>query len=127
VVAGRWSGADRGHRGGPGRLDRVRLLGEGEREPTYKGGIGFCPNLATCDNTDDVLVIDPRAGNATSNCAADNIALLDQAVAWLPGQFRHRLLVRPGGEPRERVHSLTETGDSALCGAHGPRPRVGVR
>jgi hypothetical protein len=20
--------------------------------PTYKGGIGFCPNLATCDNTD---------------------------------------------------------------------------
>jgi len=44
-----------------------------------------------------VLVIDPRAGNATSNCAAGNIALLDQAVARLPGQFRHRLLVRPGG------------------------------
>ena len=20
--------------------------------PTYKGGIGFCPNLASCDNTD---------------------------------------------------------------------------
>ena len=34
---------------------------------TYKGGIGFCPNLATCDNTDDVLVIDPRPGNAASN------------------------------------------------------------
>lgn len=65
--------------------------------PTYKGGIGFCPNLATCDNTDDVLVIDPRAGNATSNCAADNIAVLDQAVARLPGRFRHRLLVRLDG------------------------------
>ena len=34
--------------------------------PTYKGGIGFCPNLASCDNTDDVLVIDPRPGNAES-------------------------------------------------------------
>lgn len=62
-----------------------------------KGGIGFCPNLATCDNTDDLLVIDPRAGNATANCAADNIALLDQAVARLPGRFRHRMLVRLDG------------------------------
>ncbi|MGH8571490.1 MAG: hypothetical protein ACREX8_02790, partial [Gammaproteobacteria bacterium] len=65
--------------------------------PTYQGGVGFCPDLATCDNTDDVLVIDPRAGNATSHCAADNIALLDQAVARLPGRYRRRLLVRPGG------------------------------
>jgi Transposase DDE domain group 1 len=65
--------------------------------PTYQGGIGFCPNLATCDNTDDVLVIDPRPGNATANCAADNIALLDTAVARLPGRWRHRLLVRLDG------------------------------
>src|SRR3954452_13010529 len=55
--------------------------------PTYKGGIGFCPNLASCDNTDDVLVIDPRPGNATANCAQDNIALLDLAVSRLPGRF----------------------------------------
>ena len=48
-------------------------------QPTYKGGIGFCPNLATCDNTDDILAIDPRPGGATSNCAQDNIALLDLA------------------------------------------------
>ena len=64
---------------------------------TYKGGIGFAPNLATCDNTDDVLAIDPRPGNATANCAADNIALLDLAVARLPGAFRHNLLVRLDG------------------------------
>jgi DDE family transposase len=66
-------------------------------QPTYKGGIGFCPNLATCDNTDDMLAIDPRPGNATSNCAADNIALLDLAVSRLPGPFRRRLLVRLDG------------------------------
>ena len=47
--------------------------------------------------TDDVLVIDPRAGNATSNCAADNIALLEEAVARLPTAFRRRLLVRLDG------------------------------
>ncbi len=64
---------------------------------TYKGGIGFAPNLATCDNTDDVLAIDPRPGNATANCAADNIALLDLAVSRLPGAFRHNVLVRLDG------------------------------
>src|SRR5690349_23038812 len=76
--------------------------------PTYKGGIGFCPNLATCDNTDDLLAIDPRPGNATSNNAADNIALLDQAVARIPGRYRRRILVRLDGagvphEPREHI------------------------
>jgi hypothetical protein len=66
-------------------------------QPTYKGGTGFAPNLATCDNTDDVLAIDPRPGGATSNCAADNIALLDLAVSRLPGSHRRRLLVRLDG------------------------------
>ncbi|WP_045876867.1 IS1380 family transposase [Pseudofrankia sp. DC12] len=64
---------------------------------TYKGGVGFCPNLATCDNTDDVLVIDPRPGNATSNDAADNIATLTRAVERIPGAYRHRMLVRLDG------------------------------
>ena len=46
-------GADRDHRGRPGRLDRVSPASDKENAaPTYKGGIGFCPNLATCDNTD---------------------------------------------------------------------------
>jgi Transposase DDE domain group 1 len=66
-------------------------------QPTYKGGIGFCPNLASCDNTDDVLAIDPRPGNATSNNAADNIALLDRAVERLPGRYRRRMLIRLDG------------------------------
>ncbi|MDP9363355.1 MAG: transposase, partial [Chloroflexota bacterium] len=71
--------------------------GKENAAPTYKGGTGFCPNLATCDNTDDLLAIDPRPGNATANCAADNIALLDLAVSRLPGHYRHRLLVRLDG------------------------------
>jgi hypothetical protein len=71
--------------------------GKENAQPTYKGGTGFCPNLATCDNTDDVLAIDPRPGGATSNCAADNIELLDLAVSRLPGPYRRRLLVRLDG------------------------------
>jgi len=56
-----------------------------------------CPNVATCDYTDDVLAIDPRPGSAASNCAADNIALLDLAVSRLPARFRRRVLVRLDG------------------------------
>lgn len=81
-------------------LDASIVFAASEKEnakPTYKGGIGFNPNLATCDNTDDVLVIDPRAGNATSNDADDNIAVLDLAVSRLPGSFRHRMLIRLDG------------------------------
>ena len=56
--------------------------------PTYKGGVGFVPNLATCDDVDDLLMIDPRPGNATSNDAADNIAVLTAAIAAIPGSYR---------------------------------------
>jgi hypothetical protein len=65
--------------------------------PTYKGGVGYVPNLAVCDNVDDVLVIDPRPGNATSNDAADNIAALTAAIAAIPGTYRRRVLVRLDG------------------------------
>ena len=81
-------------------LDASVVFSRSEKEnakATYKGGTGFCPNLAACDNTGDMLAIDPRPGNATSNCAADNIALLDLAVSRLPGTFRHNVLVRLDG------------------------------
>lgn len=73
------------------------VSGKDNAQPTYKGGVGFAPNLAVCDNVDDLLAIDPRPGNATSNCAADNIALLDLAVSRLPAGFRRRVLVRLDG------------------------------
>lgn len=66
-------------------------------KPTYKGGVGFVPNLAVCDNVDEVLVIDPRPGNATSNDADDNIATLTTAIAAIPGKYRRKVLVRLDG------------------------------
>jgi hypothetical protein len=81
-------------------LDASIVFAASEKEnaqPTYKGGVGFCPNLATCDNTDDMLAIDPRPGGATSHCAKDNIALLERAVSRLPGRYRRRVLARLDG------------------------------
>ena len=81
-------------------LDASIVFAASEKEnaqPAYKGGTGFCPNLAACDNTGDMLAIDPRPGGATPDCAADNIALLDLAVSRLPGPYRRRVLVRLDG------------------------------
>jgi Transposase DDE domain group 1 len=81
-------------------LDASLVFAASEKEnaqPTYKGGIGFCPSLATCDNTDDMLAIDPRPGGARSHCAADNLALLERAISRLPGPLRRRVLVRLEG------------------------------
>jgi hypothetical protein len=66
-------------------------------KPTHKGGVGFVPNLAVRDNVDDVLVIDPRPGNATSNDAADNIAALTAAITAIPGTYRRKVLIRLDG------------------------------
>ncbi|MDT5012132.1 MAG: hypothetical protein QOH57_3749 [Mycobacterium sp.] len=44
-------------------LDATVVFTGSEKEnakATYKGGTGLVPNLATCDNTGDVLAIDPR-------------------------------------------------------------------
>ena len=102
-------------------LDASVVFAASEQEnaqPTDKGGIGFCPNLASGDNTDDVLAIDPRPGNATSNCATDNIAQLDLAAGRLPGRYRRRLLVRldGAGSPTSR----SSTSPPAAPGGAGP-------
>jgi hypothetical protein len=88
-------------------LDASIVFAGSEKEnakATYKGGTGFCPNLAACDNTGDMLAIDPRPGNSTSNCAADNIALLDLAVSRAAGNLPAQ---RAGPAGRGRVFPRT--------------------
>ena len=50
----------------------------------FKGGWGFHPLMAWCDNTGELLAIIPRPGNAGSNTAADHIAIIDAAIAAVP-------------------------------------------
>ena len=95
----------------------------------YKGGTGFCPNLAACGNTGDMLAVDPRPGNSASNCAAGNIALLTRrspgcrdpsAAACWPGwtgrvspvncwSTSPRMAASGAGEPllNNRLHQVT--------------------
>ena len=80
VVAGRQAGADRDHGSRPRpRRSCSRRRRRRTRSRLIKAASGSAENLATCDNTGDMLAIDPRPGGATPNCAADNIALLDLA------------------------------------------------
>ena len=62
--------------------------GETHREQSRQGAPA---RPSTCS------MIDPRPGNATSNDAADNIAVLTAAIAAIPGSYRRRVLVRLDG------------------------------
>ncbi|MCA1701114.1 MAG: IS1380 family transposase, partial [Actinobacteria bacterium] len=63
---------------------------------TFKGGYGFHPLLAYCDETGEALAGLLRPGNAGSNTAADQIAVIEDALAQIPaGQIEQiEILVR---------------------------------
>ena len=54
---------------------------------TYKGGWGFHPILAYCDETGEALAAILRPGNAGSNTAADHIAVIEDALAQVPEEL----------------------------------------
>lgn len=65
----------------------------------FKGGFGYHPLLCWLDNTGEALAARLRPGNAGANTAADNIVVLDDALAQVPDQHRHGtpVLVRADG------------------------------
>ena len=86
-------------------LDATLVGAHSEKEhaaPNFKRGFGFHPMLAFVDHASDdakpgtgePLAALLRAGNASANNAADQIAVLDAALAQLPDQARGRVLVR---------------------------------
>jgi hypothetical protein len=73
-------------------LDATIVVAHSEKDQaaaTFKGTYGFHPMLATLDNTGEFLAAQLRPGNAGANTAADHIAVLDQALAQIPDQYRH--------------------------------------
>jgi Transposase DDE domain group 1 len=65
---------------------------------TYKKHIyGLHPILVSCANTDEMLAVLLRNGNAGSNTVADHIAVLSEAVAQLPPAYRRRIIFRADG------------------------------
>lgn len=79
--------------------------------PNYKGGFGFHPLFCFADATGDALAGMLRPGNAGANCAADHIAVLDDALAQLPDDFRagHR----PGDDASQVKREIRMRTDSA--------------
>jgi hypothetical protein len=82
-------------------LDATLVGAHSEKEgatPNFKRGFGFHPMLAFVDHgvggTGEPLAGLLRPGRANANDAADQIAVLDAALAQLPERFRSRVLVR---------------------------------
>jgi len=66
--------------------------------PTYKKHIfGLHPIIVSVANTDEVLAVLLRKGNAGSNTVADHITVLREAVAQLPPRYRHKIIFRADG------------------------------
>ncbi len=74
--------------------------------PTYKHTFGFHPILVTCDNTDEMLAIRLRPGNAGANTAADHLDVLGEAFAQVPAKHRRHLLVR--GDSAAATHAVLD-------------------
>jgi hypothetical protein len=82
-------------------LDATLIGAHSEKEgatPNFKRGFGFHPMLAFVDHgaggTGEPLAGMLRPGRANANTAADQIAVLDAALAQLPARMRDRVLVR---------------------------------
>jgi hypothetical protein len=84
---------------------------------TYKGGFGFHPLAAWLDRGDgtgEPLAAVLRPGNAAANTAADQVDVVDLALAQLPNQARERqpILVRAdsAGATHQFIDHLRELG-----------------
>lgn len=66
--------------------------------PTYKKHIfGLHPIIVSVANTDEVLAVLLRKGNAGSNTVADHVVVLREAVAGLPARYRRKIIFRADG------------------------------
>jgi hypothetical protein len=112
-------------------LDATLIGAHSEKEhatPTFKRGFGFHPMLAFVDHgtggTGEPLAGLLRPGKANANDAADQIAVLDAALAQLPVEHRSRVLVRgdTGSGVRAFVHHVHDLGLEYSVGVYGRQP-----
>lgn len=77
----------------------------------FKGGYGFQPLFCFADATGEALAGALRPGNAPANSGADQLGVLDDAVASLPPQWR--VGHGPSDDPAQVRHRLVVRADSA--------------
>jgi hypothetical protein len=77
----------------------------------YKGGYGFHPLFCFDDATGEALAGVLRPGNAAANSGADQLAVVDAAIASLPE--RYQAGHHADDDPAEVVHRMVVRADSA--------------
>jgi hypothetical protein len=90
-------------------VDSTIVLAHSDKEnaaATYKHTYGFHPILVTCDNTNELLAIQLRPGNAGANTAADHLTVLADAIAQIPATHRRHLLIR--GDSAAGTHAVLD-------------------
>ena len=96
-------------------IDATLVAAHSEKEQAaanFKGGFGFHPLGAWCDNSGEMLAVHLRPGNSNANHAGDHIRVLTDAIGQLPAPYRRRLLVRAdtAGATHELLDWLHEQG-----------------
>lgn len=137
VWAHRTPFADDGGGGGGGGgqvmvdLDATLIGAHSEKEhatPNFKRGFGFHPMLAFVDHGEggsgEPLAGLLRPGKANANDAADQIKVLDDALAQLPEHVRSRVLVRgdTGSGVQGFVWHIHKLGLEYSVGVYGRQP-----
>lgn len=112
-------------------LDATLIAAHSEKEnatPNFKRGFGFHPMMAFVDHgpggTGEPLAAMLRPGRANASDAADQIAVLDAALAQLPEALRSRVLVRgdTGSGVKEFLWHIHRLGLSYSVGVYGRQP-----
>ena len=74
----------------------------------FKGGFGFHPMQAYCDQTGEALAALLRPGNAGANTAADQIAVGDLALAQIPSEHVEQIRILLRADSAGATHELAD-------------------
>jgi Transposase DDE domain group 1 len=92
-------------------LDATLLVAHSDKEGAagnFRGGFGFHPMLAYLDGCEQALAGLLRPGNAGANTAADQIAVLDAALAQLPRRVAAREAILVRADSAGATHELMD-------------------
>ncbi len=100
-------------------VDATLIASHSEKEGaagTFKGGYGFHPMLAYCDETGEALAAILPPGNAGSNTAADQIAVVEQALAQIPAEQIEDIEILVRADTAGATHDLLDfSREHRLC------------
>ena len=104
-------------------VDATLIASHSEKEGaagTYKGGYGFHPLMAYCDETSEALASVLRPGNAGSNTASDHVAVIEDALAQIPAELIETIEILVRADSAGATHELLD-----FCREHRLRYSVG--